>query len=212
MATTASCSNDVLYSFSRIDCTSSWNLRPTYGFSEFAFAIYILLGSRYCITFPVSFAYSISDLVLEPTYRYIILLDVAQWGGGIVLDDGIFLACESSLRHQTVARTNVSSAIAGGEGLFNLALSGQGVACLEAPCPQEELIQVDLQNDVLKIDGNMALCWSPSLQFTVERSGKTLIGSAASGEGLVNVYRGTGRVLMSPTVYTSFIAPAATNG
>ena len=151
-------------------------------------------------------------LVLEPTYRYIILLDVAQWGGGIVLDDGIFLACESSLRHQTVARTNVSSAIAGGEGLFNLALSGQGVACLEAPCPQEELIQVDLQNDVLKIDGNMALCWSPSLQFTVERSGKTLIGSAASGEGLVNVYRGTGRVLMSPTVYTSFIAPANTNG
>lgn len=28
--------------------------------------------------------------------------------------------------------------------------------------------------------------------------GKTLLGSAASGEGLVNVYRGTGRVLMMP--------------
>jgi len=150
-------------------------------------------------------------LVLEPTYRYMILLDVGQWGGGIVLDDGVFLACESSLRHSTVARTNVSSAIAGGEGLFNLSLQGAGVAVLEAPCPQEELIQIDLQNDVLKIDGNMALCWSPSLQFTVERSGKTLIGSAASGEGLVNVYRGTGRVLMSPTVYTTLIAPAATN-
>lgn len=33
---------------------------------------------------------------------------------------------------------------------------------------------------------------------TVERSGKSLIGSAASGEGLVNVYRGTGKVLLAP--------------
>jgi uncharacterized protein (AIM24 family) len=150
-------------------------------------------------------------LVLEPTYSYMVLLDVEQWGGGIVLDDGIFLACEASLKHSTVARSNISSAVAGGEGLFNLSLSGSGIAVLEAPCPQEELIQIDLQNDVLKIDGNMALAWSPSLQFTVERSGKSLIGSAASGEGLVNVYRGSGRVLMSPTVYSTLIAPAATN-
>ena len=55
-----------------------------------------------------------------------------------------------------------------------------------------------LQNDVVKIDGNMAIAWSGSLEFTVERSGKTLLGSAASGEGLVNVYRGTGKVLMAP--------------
>ena len=51
----------------------------------------------------------------------------------------------------------------------------------------------------MKIDGNFAIAWSGSLEFTVERSGKSLIGSAASGEGLVNVYRGSGRVLMMPT-------------
>ena len=45
----------------------------------------------------------------------------------------------------------------------------------------------------------MAIAWSGSLDFTVERSGKSLdFGSAASGEGLVNVYRGTGKVLMAP--------------
>ena len=53
---------------------------------------------------------------------------------------------------------------------------------------------------MLKVDGNHAIAWSKTLEFTVERSGKTLIGSAASGEGLVNVYRGTGKVLMMPTV------------
>ena len=95
-------------------------------------------------------------------------------------------------------RSNLSSAAAGNEGLFNLGISGSGVLCLESPCPMEELVEITLQNDVVKIDGSMAIAWSGSLDFTVERSGKTLIGSAASGEGLVNVYRGTGKVLMAP--------------
>lgn len=137
-------------------------------------------------------------LVLEPTYKHLILIDVAEWNGSIVLDDGLFLACEASLKHKAVMRTNLSSAIAGNEGLFNLGIQGKGILCLESRCPKEELIEITLKDDVLKIDGNMAIAWSGSLNFTVERSGKSLIGSAASGEGLVNVYRGTGKVLLAP--------------
>ena len=36
--------------------------------------------------------------------------------------------CESSLKHKAVMRANLSSAVAGGEGLFNLSLNGNGVA------------------------------------------------------------------------------------
>lgn len=139
-------------------------------------------------------------LVLEPTYKYILLEDLADWNGSVVLEDGLFLACDSKLTHKAVMRSNLSSAVAGGEGLFNLGLSGSGVVALECPCPREELIEIYLQDDVLKIDGNMAIAWSGNLDFTVERSGKTLIGSAASGEGLVNVFRGTGKVLMAPVL------------
>ena len=137
-------------------------------------------------------------LVLEPTYKHIILMDMAEWGESVVLDDGLFLACESKLKHKAVMRSNISSAVAGGEGLFNLSLNGDGVFCIECKCPREELVEISLQNDVLKVDGNMVLAWSGSLEFTVERSGKSLVGSAASGEGLVNVYRGTGKVMMAP--------------
>lgn len=137
-------------------------------------------------------------LMLEPTYKHIIMVDVAQWGS-IVLDDGLFLACDSTVQHKVTARSNLSSAVFGGEGLFNTMLMGQGVAVLESPVPQQELIQFNLQNDVVKIDGNMAIAWSGSLEFTVEKSSKSLIGSAVSGEGLVNVYRGTGSILMAPT-------------
>ena len=137
-------------------------------------------------------------LVLEPTYKHNLLIDTADWGGNVVLDDGLFLACDSRLKHKAVMRSNLSSAALGNEGLFNLGIQGNGILCLESRCPKEELVEVELNNDVLKVDGNFAIAWSGSLDFTVERSGKSLIGSAASGEGLVNVYRGTGKVLLAP--------------
>lgn len=137
-------------------------------------------------------------LILEPTYKHILLEDLSSWNGAMVIDDGLFLACHSSVELKAVVRSNISSAIAGNEGLANLSLQGQGVVCLESPCPRAELIEIYLENDVLKVDGNNAVAWSKSLNFTVERSGKSLIGSAASGEGLVNVYRGTGKILLAP--------------
>lgn len=137
-------------------------------------------------------------VVLEPTYKFILLENVEEWAGGLVLDDGMFLACDGTVQQKIARRSNLSSAIAGGEGLFNLCLAGKGVAVLESPVPREELIEINLENDVVKIDGNFAVAWAGSLQFTTERSSKSLIGSAASGEGLVNVYRGTGKILMAP--------------
>lgn len=150
-------------------------------------------------------------LVLEPTYKYIILKDIAEWGvSGMTIEDGMFLACDSNAQSKVVARKNVSSAVLGGEGIFNLSLHGRGVVALESNVPEEELIEVVLENDELKIDGNLAVCWSTNLDFTVERTTKTLVGSAVSGEGLVNVYRGTGKVLMCPVAPTSSLS-ASTN-
>ena len=143
-------------------------------------------------------------LVLEPTYKYIILADIGKWGpAGMTIEDGMFLACDANVKSKVVARKNLSSAVLGNEGLFNLSLHGNGVAALESNVPEDELIEVILENDELKIDGKLAVCWSSNLEFTVERSTKTLVGSAVSGEGLVNVYRGTGRVLMCPVAPTT---------
>ncbi len=145
-------------------------------------------------------------LVLEPTYKYIILEDLSAWQGEMVIEDGMFLACDDSVRLNIAARRTLSSAFLGGEGLFNTALSGNGIVVLESPVPREELIEVDLHRDVLRIDGDMAVAWSNSLEFTVERTTATLLGSAASGEGLVNVYRGTGKVLIAPVASDRNIA------
>ena len=55
-----------------------------------------------------------------------------------------------------------------------------------------------MENDTVSIDGPMAIAWTSDLELTVEKSGKSLVGSAVSGEGFVNVYRGTGKILMAP--------------
>lgn len=146
-------------------------------------------------------------LMFEPTYKYIILEDVSTWGSGMVLDDGLFLACDANIKEEVVARSNVSSALLGGEGLFNLSLSGQGIAVLESAVPREELIEFVLDNDEVRIDGNMAVAWSKSLQFTVEKSTKSIIGSLAGGEGFVNVFRGSGKILMAPIAAGTVMKP-----
>lgn len=52
-------------------------------------------------------------LVLEPTYKYIIIEDVGAWDG-MVIEDGLFYACDAGIDIKTVARKTLSSAVAGG--------------------------------------------------------------------------------------------------
>ena len=76
-------------------------------------------------------------LVLEPTYKHIILIDVDRWNNSIVIDDGLFLACDFNLKQKTDMRSNLSSATFGGEGLFNLSFHDEGIFALESYVPYE---------------------------------------------------------------------------
>src|SRR5690625_7485893 len=64
-------------------------------------------------------------LVLEPTYKYIILIDVSNWNDSKVIEDGLFLASESQLKHKIAKIANLSSDALVGEGIFKLELYGQ---------------------------------------------------------------------------------------
>lgn len=154
--------------------------------------------------------YSGAGTVLcEPTYKYLLIEDLKNWGGAITIDDGLFLACEDTAKMKVVARSNLSSAVLGGEGLFNTSLIGSGLVVLESDVPREELMEFTLDNDTIKIDGNMAIAWSNSLKFTVEKAASSLMGSAVSKEGFVNVYSGTGKILVKP-LPRRIVRPAVT--
>lgn len=138
-------------------------------------------------------------LVLEPSFRYFIPFTLNA-GERVIVDKGMFYVASASVKVEPFLQKNVSSALLGGEGLFQMSLTGPGLVVLESPVPMCEIDTINLQNDTLKVDGNFALLRTGNIEFSVERSAKTLVGSAASGEGLVNVYRGTGQIWLAPTI------------
>lgn len=151
-------------------------------------------------------------LVLEPSFQHFLLLQLEK--EEIIVDKGMFYCAQGGVTVKPIMQRTLSAALGGGEGLFQISLSGTGLVVLECPVPSCEIDVIELQNDVLKVDGNFAVLRSASLQFTVERSAKTLLGSAVSGEGLVNVYRGTGSVWLAPSIkiYNTLGAGGTTTG
>lgn len=137
------------------------------------------------------------EIYLENSFGHYALLELDD--EEIVVDDGLFLACEDTVKVDITMMKSVSSMVLGGEGLFQLKLSGSGIVVLEMPVPETEIVRIKLFNDRLAVDGDLVVLRSGSVDFTVEKSGSTLIGSAINGEGLVNVYEGVGEVWLLPT-------------
>lgn len=138
-------------------------------------------------------------LVLEPSFKFFILLNLDP-GETIVCDKGMFYCASLGVKIEPYLIRKVSGALLGNEGIFQTALTGPGLVVLESPVPMPEINEIVLNNDVLKVDGNFALLRDASVEMTVERQAKTYMGSAMSGEGLVNVFRGTGRVWLAPSI------------
>ena len=138
-------------------------------------------------------------LVLEPSFKHFIIAELEP-GETIITDKGMFYCAQSTVDVKPILNSQISGALLGGEGIFQTALTGPGMIGLESPVPMCEINVVNLNNDVLRVDGNFGLLRTGNIQFTVERSARTLFGSAVSGEGLVNVFRGTGQVWIAPTL------------
>ncbi|MBS4803461.1 MAG: AIM24 family protein [Clostridium sp.] len=137
------------------------------------------------------------EVFLEPSFGHFTLIELED--EEIIVDDGLFFACEESIEIEPVMQKSISSLIFGKEGIFQSRLSGSGIVLLEVPVPEKEILRCKLYRDVLKVDGSFAVLRSGNIEFTVEKSGTTLVGSAINGEGLLNVYRGTGEVWLVPT-------------
>lgn len=139
-------------------------------------------------------------IVCEPVDDEILLIDLAEWPDGIVISPNSFLACSGGVRQIVTSRTSLSSAVFAKEGLFSMRLDGEGTAAILSPCVEEQLILVEITDDVLRVDGSFAIAWSGSLTLTVETPGSSATASFLSKEGLVNTYRGTGKVLLAPFI------------
>ena len=137
------------------------------------------------------------EIFLEPSFGQFALVELQD--DEIIVDDGMFYACEDGIEVSSAMQKSISSLLLGNEGAFQTRISGDGLVVLELPVPETEIFKCRLNNDELKVDGNFAILRTGDIKFTVEKATKSIIGTATSGEGFLNVYRGTGDVWLVPT-------------
>lgn len=137
------------------------------------------------------------EIFLEPSFKHYALIKLD--GDEIIIDDGLFLACEEDVYIEATGQKTFSSMIFRNEGLFQTKVYGDGIVVLELPVPENEVFICRLNNDTLKVDGSFAILRTGNIEFSVEKSATSIIGSATSGEGFLNVYKGTGEVWLVPT-------------
>jgi uncharacterized protein (AIM24 family) len=139
----------------------------------------------------------IGDIYCEPTFGHFMLL--ALFNEEAIIDKGLFYASEGSIEVGVAMQKNISSAMLGGEGLFQTKISGTGWAVMSIPVPASEVVRYTLNNEKLSVDGTIALLRKGNIEYRVEKSNKSLLGSAISGEGLLQTFTGTGEVWLAPT-------------
>jgi uncharacterized protein (TIGR00266 family) len=117
------------------------------------------------------------------------------------LNDSVFLAMESTVNY-TMQRQSVGKAIFGGQGgFFVMTTEGQGKLLVNS-FGSVKTIQLNNANG-FAIDNNHVVAWDRSLDYDIQlQSG--IFGSIGTGEGVINVFRGTGKVLIQSLNLESF--------
>ncbi len=129
---------------------------------------------------------------LNPSFGEFTILDLQndEW----ILDQGAYYASEMSV--EIGAFTNKAiSAFFSGEKWFQTVVAGTGKVVIISAGPLEE---IELRNEKLVVDGRFAVARTSGIDLTVKKASRGLISSVISGEGLVNTFTGTGKVLIAP--------------
>ena len=138
------------------------------------------------------------EVFLEPTFGHYLLFNIND--DALIFDKGAFYCASAGMEVSAKMQKNISSAIFGGEGLFQTQIKGTGIVVLVSPVPPSELLMYSLSaGEKLSVDGNFAFVRTGSVTFQAEKSAKSLFQSLTSGEGLLQTFTGPGIVWLAPT-------------
>lgn len=129
---------------------------------------------------------------MQPSFGEFTILELQndEW----ILDQGAYYA--SDMNVEMGAYTNRAiSAMFSGEKWFQTVVAGTGKVIITSAGPLEE---VELINGKLVVDGRFAVARTSGIELKVTKATKGIFSTVISGEGLVNTFTGTGKVLIAP--------------
>ncbi|MCG3152448.1 MAG: hypothetical protein GEEBNDBF_01746 [bacterium] len=127
-----------------------------------------------------------------PIFGEYTMLELA--GHEYILDRGAYVCSDIGIE-VGVWRNKALTGLFGGEGFWQTLVKGHGRVMIKSSGPLEA---INLVNDKLVVDGSFAVARTGALEYSLQRASKGFLASAASGEGIVSVFQGTGQVLLSP--------------
>ena len=128
----------------------------------------------------------------EPTFGNFTIMELK--GDEWILDKGAYYASEMGIEIGSFTNKSMSGLFSG-EGFFQTKVNGYGKLVILSNGPLET---IELNNGKLVVDGSIAVARQASVQLTVAKASKGIFGSMISGEGIVNTFTGTGKVLIAP--------------
>lgn len=137
------------------------------------------------------------EIYLEPTFGHYWPMQLEN--EVYYADQGLFCCCEDVVKVEAHKVESFSARMAGGEGRYQTKVGGTGMVVFRVPVPRSEIIELNLRDETLQVDGSFALLRTGDVHFSVEKASTSLAGAITSGEGLLQTFRGTGRVWIAPT-------------
>lgn len=121
-----------------------------------------------------------------------------QW----YINDGAFLACNTSVDYTSTRQKRLLNSILGGTGgFFILKSKGEGELLVNG---FGDLIEIELDgSQPFQIDNGHVVCWQETLDYRLEIA-SGLFGFK-SGEGLLNTFKGRGKVIIQTRNIQSFV-------
>lgn len=150
------------------------------------------------------------EAVYRPTYTGTGIITLESTLGGFhvlplqgeswILERGAYWASEGAVDVK-FHREKMITGLWAGEGLVYLQtkVKGQGQVVLTTRGPTEEIILEKGQE--LVAEGNYVVCRTADVGLSIRRPTKNYLGRFTSGEGIVRVFTGPGRLLLTPTPY-----------
>ena len=108
------------------------------------------------------------------------------------LNTGVFLACDDSVNYLMKSQSIDKAFFGGTGGIFVMETEGRGTILISA---FGDLVELDVDPRYpLTIDNDHVVAWDKSLDYTIEIASGMF--GFTTGEGLVNVFKGRGKVLV----------------
>lgn len=138
------------------------------------------------------------EIYTEPTFDHYLLTRI-QPGEEAVVADGCYVASEQGVDTSLAIKKNLSSFIFSRDEAVRTRISGSGWCVVQSPVAASDILRIDLNNEELRVDGEIVVLRKGTIEQKVEVATQSLVGLVTSGEGLVNVFHGTGQVWLAPS-------------